>query len=164
MGDNPLIWISPAAIVTVALVGAMVKWLIRIGSMNEHKRTVTGFTVEIRDDIKKIMRRLPAEPVGMTSPLALTDYGKKLSAKLDAVMWAKQEADSLRDQDTGTEPFEIEEFSFEHVRRTYPQIRDLSITIRTAVYEHGINRDHVYSVLEVVLRDELIRRVGAERV
>ena len=28
MGDNPLIWITPAAIVTVALVGAMVKWLI----------------------------------------------------------------------------------------------------------------------------------------
>lgn len=164
MGDNPLIWITPAAIVAVALVGALVKWLIWMGSMNERQSTVTEFMAEIRDDIKKILRRLLAEPVGQTSPRALTDYGEELSAKLGAVTWAEQEADSLRDQDTGTEPFEIEEFSFEHLRKRYPQRPDFSPAIRAAIYEHGIGRDDVHSVLAVVLRDELIRRVEAQRV
>ena len=136
------------------------RWLIRIGSMNAHKSTAM---TEIRDDIKKILRRLPADPIGAGSPLSLTEYGEGLSEKLNAEMWAKQEADSLRDADIGTEPFEIAEFSFEHVRTKYPTTRDMSVSLRTAIYEHGIDKDHVYSVLAIVLRDELINRAQQAR-
>lgn len=96
----------------------------------------------------------------------MTDYGKELSEKLNAAAWAKEEAASLWSQDTGTEPFDIEEFSFAHVRKKYPATRDMDPSLRASIYEHGLNRDHIYDVLAVVLRDELIAyrcRVELER-
>lgn len=158
MWDNPVTYL-----VALGAVGALVKAGMWIGSMNEHKSTVVDFMADIRKDLRQLrldVGKLLGKPVPIKtdSPLALTDYGKELSEKLDAVNWAKMEAVSLRSQDTGTEPFEIEEFSFEYVRKEYPTVRDLARSLRAAIYEHGLDRDHVYDVLALELRDELIRR------
>lgn len=132
-----------------------------VGGIKEHESEVAKLMDEIRRDIKKVLLRSPPPPAATAaSPPRLTDYGEDLSEKLDAKTWAKMEANSLhrQGQEIGNKPFEIEEFSFEHVRQKYPAIRDMDLSLRAAIYEHGLDREHVYEVLAIVLRDELMAR------
>ena len=70
---------------------------------------------EIREDIKKIFRRLPRQPIESQSPLRLTDYGRALSEGIAGAKWASRIADTIGDQVEGMEAFEIQEFSFAYV-------------------------------------------------
>ena len=66
---------SPLAILLVFALGGLV-WLSKwIGGVNEHKSEVGKFMEEIRDDIKKIFRRLPSKTLDRGSPIQLTALG-----------------------------------------------------------------------------------------
>ena len=121
--------------------------------LDDHKGTVSGFMAEIREDIKKILGRLPADPIGATSPLSLTDYGEEIAKAVDAATWAKNHVGMVKDRALGKPAYEIEDISFAYARTEYT----LSPSMRETMYEHGYSGDHVRSVLGVVLRDELIR-------
>ena len=129
-----------------------------IDNLGDHLKDVREDLRQLRLDVGKLLGK--PVPVDAGSPLRLTDYGEDMAEKLDAAMWAKMEANQLRrqGQDTGAERYEIEEFRFEHVRKKYPTVRDLEPSLRAAIYQHSLDKDHVYDVLAVVLRDELIRR------
>lgn len=144
---------APGVIVVVALVGALVKWLLWIGAMNEHKSEVGEFMREIRADIKRVFQRLPAEPIGAASPRTLTDYGETIRDVVGAVEWATAEALGLVTKVQGMRGYEIEDLAFDHARS-----HDLDSDIREAAFEHGFTVDHVRDVLAVVLRDELLAR------
>ena len=151
--EIPSWWITPAAVVAVALVGALVKWLLWIGSMNEHKSEASSLLREIRADIKKIFQRLPAEPIGSASPRALTDYGQRIADAVDAKIWAEREAQNLDAQAEGRRGYEIEDLAFQHV-----ETHELSPDIRETAFEQGFTVAHVRDVLAVVLRDVLLDR------
>lgn len=146
MWDNPVTYLAILGGGT-ALVTAGV-W---VGSMNEHKSTVADFMAEIRDDVKKILRRLPT-PIEPTSPLSLTEYGEAIAEAVGAARWVEEHAETVRGRATGKPAFEVQEITFAYAREEY----ELSPSIREAMYEHGYTGDHVRAVLGVVLRDELL--------
>ncbi len=139
------------AIVAVAVGSGLVWFLMWVGSVKEHKSAVTKFMDEIRDDIKKILRRLPAAPVGAGSPVALTDYGEEIAKAIDATEWVRIHADTIRATISGKAAYEIKEISFEYARE-----QELSPSMREVMYEYGYSGDHVRAVLGVVLRDQLL--------
>ena len=106
---------------------------------------------EIRDDIKKILVRLPPAAITSASPSRLTDFGKELAENIQAYAWAKGLAPTIADSVTGKAAFEIDEFC-----QTYIST-ELNETMKAAVarvaYESGIEHRNV---LRVVLRDELL--------
>ncbi len=86
MTDLP---INPWMVVggTVAVVSLIFfagKW---VGGISEFKKHTTEFIAEIRDDIKKILDRLPPVVVTGGSPLRLTDLGKSISLS-ELAAWA----------------------------------------------------------------------------
>ena len=109
---------------------------------------------EIRDDIKKILVRLPPAAITSASPSRLTDFGKELAENIQAYAWAKGLAPTIADSVTGKAAFEIDEFC-----QTYIST-ELNETMKAAVarvaYESGIEHRNVHNVLRVVLRDELL--------
>ena len=144
--------------VTLVAIGSAVGWLlIWIGGMKEHKKTVTEFMTEIREDIKTLLNRVPPAPATTNGPLRLTDYGEEISAALDAPSWAKRQAEGLRSGVLGKQPYEIDEVSSAYVREY-----EFSASIREAAYEHGIKDENVRTVLAIVLRDELIGEFSSQ--
>lgn len=153
-----------AGILTVALgflslVLALGKWM---GSINEHKKQVTAFMDEVRDDIKKILGRLPPTTTTGSSPLALTDFGDEISKDLGAKGWAQRTADRLRDQITGKQDYEVQEFCFDYVTGDETKL-EMGDLIRSCAYEHGIDQQGVLDVLAIELRDVLLAQKGSDR-
>ena len=114
------------------------------------------FAKEIRDDIKKILRRLPPAPVAASSPPHLTEYGEQLSRKLDAVEWAKSIAPTIQKNVSGKAPFQVYDYCRVYVSKlsleTNPRLFEKA-------YQDGIIDEHVKNVLAIVLRDELLNRM-----
>ena len=71
------------------------------------RATIKEFVKEIRKDIKDILSRLPPAPVAGDSPVRLTDFGQKISDKLEVKRWAPQLAPSLSSRIQGKAEFEI---------------------------------------------------------
>ncbi len=53
---------------------------------------------EVRDDIKKILDRLPAKAVASGSPIQLTNLGQSISKQIDAKKIAIEHAHKVFDQ------------------------------------------------------------------
>lgn len=54
------------------------------GKMEAHKSEVSTFIQEIREDIERILQRLPPSPVLSQSPLVCTEFGEQISKDLQA--------------------------------------------------------------------------------
>ena len=113
---------------------------------------------EIRNDIKKIFQRLPAQAVVGNSPRQLTDFGEKIADNLKALDWATSFAPTLlSDEVRQMPPFRVDEFATQ-------QVLDLGSSMEARIAacadEFGTNRDNVRAALQVVLRDELLRLRG----
>ena len=152
-------WLNTPLIVTASLaviyaVVKVIRWTARVDlKLNQF----TDFAKEVRDDIKQIFLRLPPVPVVGSSPLRLTDFGEKMADFMKAKPWATDLAPSLQAEVAGKRPFEVDEFS-----RGYVQLRlndELKERVAACAYEFGVDRDAVLRVLQVVLRDELLRRI-----
>ena len=150
-----------AGIVVVALT-ALGRLLLWMGSAKADHTNFNAAVDEIRKDIKdiranivKLFERLPPRVIRDQSPVTLSDYGETVSAAVDAPSWAERHAEALYDEAEGEAPYRVEEISF-----AYAQEWDLDSTIRQAIFEHGFERSGVRMVLGVVLRDELLRKLG----
>ena len=76
---------------------------------------------------------------------------------MKAKPWASDLAPSLRAEVAGKRAFEVDEF-----RRSFVHLRlndDLKERVAACAYEFGVDRDDVLKVLQVVLRDELLRDI-----
>ena len=150
--NNPLVYVLILAVVTALIRAGM--W---IGAVNEHKHVVTDFMAEIREDIKKLLRRSGTAAVTSDSPLRLTERGDAIAAELDATSWAQQTAPCVRDQVEGKRPYEIQEFCLEYLdSEEFRPSDEFTVAIRTCAYDHGLDEDQVRFVLAIVLRDELL--------
>ena len=145
-------------IVLVALGGALVSLIYWIGQIQEHRGTVATFMKEIRDQLKEIFLRLPATstPVASKSPLHLTTFGHKMADTLDATAWAASIVPTLQADLAGKRAFEIDVASREYVQANMQKDERVS----KCMYETGVDRDSALKVLQVVLRDALLKSLG----
>ena len=125
---------------------------------DEDRASLLGFMAEVRKDIKQIFLRLPSIPISGGSPFQLTDFGEKIAKQLEAGRWASELAGSVLDEVREMEPFEIDEFCDEYGRTRLSA--DWQVRVARCAYEFGIDKQGVRSVLRVVLRNELLARLG----
>ena len=146
------------SVLLVPLAVALV-WLIYwIGQMQEHRGTVATFMKEIRDQLKEIFLRLPATstPVASRSPLQLNDFGHKMADTMDATAWAASIVPTLQADLAGKRSFEIDAASREYVQANMQKDERVS----KCMYETGVDCDSALKVLQVVLRDALLKSLG----
>ena len=117
---------------------------------------------EIREDIKKIFRRLPPVEATGSSPLRLTDLGHAISTDVGGVAWAIRTAPDLEDQVEGMEAFEIQRFCFDHIAEADKFDDAMRRAILKSAYERGVREEQVLRVLAIELRDKLLALAGLE--
>ena len=150
------VWLTPTGILVVIAIGgvfwAAASWY---GSVNSDRSSFKEFMNEVRDDIKKILQRLPAPTVASSSPMTLTDFGKEIAEELGAKTWAEGLAPNVLEEIKGKRPFEVDEFAEDYVQKELT--KDWQDNVAASAYRRGLKREHVLNVLRVVLRDELLR-------
>ncbi len=159
-------WLSTPLIVTasLAVIFAVVKVIRWTATVDLGLDRFSGFAKEVRDDIKEvrddikqIFLRLPPVSVVGSSPLQLTDFGERMADFMNAKPWASDLAPSLRAEVAGKRAFEVDEFSRNYVQRDLSD--DLKERVAACAYEFGVDRDNALKVLQVVLRNELLRDI-----
>lgn len=165
-------WLSTPLIVTTSLAVILaavkfIRWTATVDSkleqfsefakeVRQDLRELRQDVKELRQDISQIFLRLPPPPVAGDSPLQLTDFGERMADFMKVKSWASDLAPSLRADVAGKRPFEVDDFS-----RSFVQGRlqdDLKESVAACAYEFGVERDAVLKVLQVVLRNELLRQ------
>ena len=133
-------FIIPTGIVAVIGVGALIwrggAWY---GSVNTDRANFKEFMKEVREDLKKILQRLPERTTASSSPVTLTDYGKTIAEDLGAQEWAKNLAPKLLPTIVGTRAFEVDGFADHHV--TDDLSEDWRVRVAECAYKHGLKRD-----------------------
>ena len=153
---NPEYWalgLSVTAIIAaISLAYKFGKWQ---GQVDNDRNNFKEFMKEVRSDIKEIMSRLPAKPISSSSPIQLTELGKRISKKIGAESWAKNAAQEMIEDTKGMDALKVQEQSFEKARNFEPD-ENLLQDMRDSAFQEGIGLDGVRDVLGVELRDQLL--------
>lgn len=150
---NPLIHVAGG----IAIIGATWKLGESKGRTDDSVAAIKAAIGEIREDIKKILGRLPNPSVEGGSPLRLTEFGEEISQRLDARSWAAETASDLLPETLGMQAFQVDEFCETYVRESLDE--EWSTKVGQCAYELGTPRDTILAALRVVLRDELLSRL-----
>lgn len=148
--NNPLIFVVGA----IAIIGAIWKLAEWKGRTDDSVAAIKDAIREIREDIKKILDRLPDPSVTRGSPLRLTEFGEEISQRLDARPWAESTAPDLLPEIRGMQAFQVDAFCETYVTERLDE--EWNTKVAQCAYELSVNRDSVLSVLRVVLRDRLL--------
>ena len=151
---SPVTYIIPA----LALIGAIFAIGTWVGGMNTFRNTVGDTIKEIRDDIKKLLERLPAKPIAPGSPITLTDLGKSISEEIGGSIWAKDQVEKFFPDVQGKNQYEIQELSFDYVKKKFEPPDAFYQKMQECAYEKGVTIDGVKDVLAVELRDALLSK------
>ncbi|MDE2645691.1 MAG: hypothetical protein OXI05_07635 [Bacteroidota bacterium] len=139
------------------------KW---IGSVNSDRKTFKDFMQEIREKIDDILLRLPRKPPSILleskSPLGLNKKGQEISKELNAVAWAKKNAEKVLVEVREKDAYDIQEFSFKYATKENHYTLDELALIRKVAYQNGVFEGDVQIVLAIELRDELLELRGME--
>ena len=153
-------WIGALGAVAIILVSvgtASFKFVRWTGGVDKDLESLKRSMKEVRGDIKDILSRLRPPPVSSDSPLRLTKFGTEIAEDIEAQSWAERLAPSLVHELVGKEPFEIDRFCIDYVENLGPE---WDRKIAKSSYEFGIEESGIKSVLQVVLREEILRIVG----
>ena len=148
--DNP--YVIGAIVSIVVLIFGIGVW---VGAVNTDRRSFKEFMTEVRDDLKKMLSRLPPRVYAGDSPIELTELGRNISTRLNGKEWAEEHAAILREEIKGKEPYEVQGICFGYAKEYEPS-QDMERMIQTIAYENGIKREAVLDVLALELRDKLI--------
>lgn len=149
--DTPLILVAFLAVGSV-----LVSIGVWVGSVNADRKSFKEFMNEVRNDIKKILARLPAPTIESGSPIRLTDLGRSVADDLDVGKWVEQVAPSLTARVKGKPPFEVQNFCFDYVKDEFEPDEKQLRKLQMCADENGIDLDAVLDVLAVELRDRLL--------
>ena len=152
--------VTIALTVVIAAVGALYKFAKWQGGVDSDRTTFKDFIKEVRADVKEILDRLPVRAVAGSSPLRLTDLGKRISKKIDAKDLASKIARGLSSEVEGKSPYGIQEFCRDYVKKEKGNLFDdeQANLLEMCAYEEGVGLDQVYEVIAIELRDELLTR------
>ena len=153
--DNPVI-----ALVVLSAIGALIKVGYWIGQVNTDRETFKSFMQEVKAKIDMILERLPRHPptVAGSSPMQLTDFGKKVATGFGAQQWAKETAPEFRDRSLGKEPFQVDADCQKYVEEDLDP--HSSNRVDQCAYDFGIDRPAVLAALRVVLREEILKTLS----
>lgn len=120
--------------------------------------------INILDEIKEIFKRLPPEPLEQsTSPISLTDYGRKLSLKIDASDIAEIQITRVAEKAKASHfnAYQIQEYCFDYAKQKLLEElketqEDLYQKIHEVAYEEGINVEGLTRVIALELRDKVL--------
>lgn len=132
-----------------------------IGKVDADRRNFREFMEEIRKDIKEIFTRLPAKPLSETSPLTLTDKGRKMLAEINGVAWAQTASSAVIEKVRGMDEYQIQEFCFKYVREIN-LTDEQEASIRKCAYENASNKEETLDVLAIEIRDHLLQQLGRQ--
>ena len=144
------------ALIAVSMLVGIGIW---IGKVETNQKNFRQFMEEIRNDIKQIFMRLPTKPLSETSPLSLTDKGRKMLAEIDGKDWARELAAKHVNEVRDMDEYQVQEFCFNFVK-------DLELTeeqgakIRKCAYENASTKEETLDVLAVEVRDLLLEKIG----
>ena len=170
-------WIAPAITAVVAIILMHLtfsrsskdagKWegsvTAKIESFEKFAKDVREELREIRDDVKKIFERLPAQATASESPVPLTDLGKKISKEIEAPKWVEQVISSLVPQVNGKGHYDIQEFCFEYVKGESVLTEKMDKRVKSSAYDNGIEKWQVLRVLAIELRDALFEQLKMDK-
>ncbi|MCY4158099.1 MAG: hypothetical protein OXF48_00610 [Bacteroidetes bacterium] len=157
----------------VTLIIVIVKATLKIGgwkgSVDTDRTNFKEFMSEIKNDIKdirdsifNISSQMTTKVADKQSPIRLTNLGKKISAKIDALTWAGRHAERVKENVKGKQPYDIQEFSFMYVQNHKNYSDEERILTRKIAYEEGLTEFEVRQVLGIELRDKLLTVEGKE--
>lgn len=154
---------DPRAYLAIIAIGGLIfacgRW---VGAVNSDRKTFKDFMAEVREDIKEILGRLPTKVVDSTSPIRLTELGRRVSAAVGAQALADELARNLLPQAEGKRPHEIARLCTDYVNDAFePTSEQLDLFDATA-YEEGISPTEVRQVIVVELRDRLLAAVAVQ--
>ena len=131
----------------------------RISVLQDTIKTINKSIDEIRNDIKDIFGRLPAETFKSNSPRTLTDLGKEISENLKASDWAEEHSTRIFSSFQDKQPYEIDRYSFEFVEKIAMSSLEFDKTIQQTAYERGISTYGVKAVFAIELRDAILSKL-----
>ena len=157
----------------LAAAGAIVKVSMWVGSVNSDRASFKEFIDKIEKKLDDLVRRVdeigndvagikgqikPAATSGQ-SPVQLTDYGQEVSNKLKIRQWAEHEADRLTGTVKGKQEFEIFDACKEYVGNHFERDSDFNAFVRAGAYDIGREKEVVFEVCAVELRDAVLARL-----
>ena len=160
--------IVPVVFAVLGAVIAITRWMTKV---NEDRTRFKTFIdrMEVKweliqekfESIGRDLVRIEAvrNTTAKSSPLKLTDLGRKVSEQLRATEWARETAAELRSEVESMEAYEISAYSRDYVDNTkLPD--EIDARIAECMAEHEIDEHQVLDVLFVELRDALLEAPG----
>ncbi len=153
-------------IILIVITVIATNWITKV---NASRSMLAEFIKEIRDDIKKIFERLPTPTVASQSPIRLTDLGSEIAEEIKVREWVSECAERVHDRIESKSAYDIQELCFQYAKQELtedlkngmiPSIN--SEYIKTSAYNHGLELKQVLEVFGVMLRDEMLNRLGIE--
>ena len=159
--NDPRSYLALAAL--VGLVFAIGRW---VGEVNSDRKSFKEFMAEMRQDMRDIHRdikhiltalgRLGPSVVGGSSPLRLTELGKRVSEAIEAPALVAELAQGLLSQAEGKRPHVIARLADDYVHDTFEPTAEQLDGFDAVAYEEGISRFEVFQVIALELRDHLL--------
>ena len=159
----------PAVISVIVAILYMVwkgaRWTARVDSdigtlkrdVGTLKRDVDALKGIFKDFLQTLDKLLPLVSPSLErgSPLRLSEYGESVVASIGAEDWVEPVALKLQDEVKGMRPYQVERFCQSNIEDY------LSGTMRTsideAIYEFGLSRHEMRTMLWIMLRDRLLK-------
>ena len=159
----------PIIILIILAVGTAVFYIGRwVGNVNADRTSFSEFMARIEnkfDEINKhvieIFKRLPEPAIAGASPLALTEFGKKISRSSNAKKVAERLGGVLLDEIKGMPEYEIQAFASDYLKKRFKPTDEEASDIKRCQYEEGVSREVVVDeVIMIELRDKLLELTG----
>ena len=129
-----------------------------VGQVNSDRKKFHELIDEIREDIKKILSRLPVYSVSQDTPLRLNELGEEIASELGLPKWARETANQHLEAVQCLKPFEIQDYCYDFLNTSFVPTLEQETMIKECAYENGLKREQVIDVFVIVLRDHLISR------
>ena len=142
--------IAAIAVVTLIWRGGM--WM---GAVNSDRKSFNEFMEEVRQDIKKILLRLPSPVATKSSPIRLTDLGEAISDGVNAKGIVNEIADEIIEQARGKTKYQIQELCQDYFKNKYEPDHDTLSVMEMCAFENGVKLEEVHTVLSIELRDRV---------
>ena len=159
---NPALW----AIVSVSLVSGTFAIGVGVGSVNADRKKFDQFMFKIDNDldgirttVETILLRLHTPAVEGNGPVRLTDFGKEISATVNARKRAEEQATDLVGAATGKEEFEVFDICVNHVSKAFEDDLEFRKIVRSGAYQIGTETLNVLKVCQVELRDRVLELI-----
>ena len=155
------VWVLALSILTAALsIGALIfkagGWKNSIDTaIGSIKKEIKTLNEKIDNVLSNFVVQKPIRRAG--SPLVLTEYGEEISKNSSAKNIVERISKLILDEVRGFEPYEIQAFSEEYMKKRFRPTQDENVIIKRCQYNMGINREMIlHDVIALELRDKLL--------